>query len=72
MTTIEKIARNQFLKVLNTKVQIKDIEGVSCIWFNHLSDIILNVVYYFKGVGFDITLKRVDSHTLKIVEFVEA
>jgi len=65
-------AKNEFSKYLNTGKQLTDIEGVEACWFDYCCDDIINVVYFFKGVGFDITLKVINSHELEMTEIVVA
>lgn len=76
MTNAEK----EFYKYLNTKTQLDDIPGVSCVRPTAVGPIgtpssytdLWNAVYTFGGVTYDITLNRVDSFTLNLVEFVAA
>ena len=65
-------AKMVFSKYLNTDIQIEDIPGVTQVWPEALDNTLWNIVFVYEKIGFDITLKRIDRRTLKIVDFREA
>lgn len=66
------LAQRQFEGLINRGNQLTDLEGVTSVWFDLFDNTLVNVVYVFKGISFDILLRAINSHELKVVECVVA
>ena len=66
------LAQRQFESLINRGAQLTDLEGVTSVWFDLFDNTLVNVVYVFKGISFDVLLRAVNPHQLKVVEFTLA